>query len=273
MSRYQNRTAVLATMHAKEQAIAPPLRALGLSLFVPAALDTDTLGTFSGEVERPGSPFEVVIRKARLGMAQANMTLGLASEGSFRSNAWVEIGNGGHEILAFVDAERNVEIVEELRDVATNFANRQAGPDDDLDAFLERVGFPDHALIVSPNSVASAFRTRRIQPGEVIKGIRDRDALRRPARRGRPRRRRLRRCPRPCRDRHARPPQPHPHARHRAAGGADGGTVAAGGLSYSLPPCGGGLGWGAAAPNAAWITCSTPSRFSNTSLFQNRNTR
>ena len=178
MSRYQNRTAVLATMHAKEQAIAPPLRALGLSLFVPAALDTDTLGTFSGEVERPGSPFEVVIRKTRLGMAQANMTLGLASEGSFRSNAWVEIGNGGHEILAFVDAERNVEIVEELRDVATNFANRQAGPDDDLDAFLERVGFPDHALIVSPNSVASAFRTRRIQPGEVIKGIRDRDALR-----------------------------------------------------------------------------------------------
>ena len=179
MSRYQNRIAVLATMHAKEQAIAPPLRTIGLSLFVPPALETDTLGTFSGEVERPGSPFEVVLRKARLGMAQANMVLGLASEGSFRSNAWIEIHTGGgHEILAFVDAERNLEIIEELRDVPTNFANRLASPRDDLSTFLDRVGFPDHALIVSPGSVASAFRTRRIQTGEVAKGIRDIAALR-----------------------------------------------------------------------------------------------
>ena len=177
MSRYHNRTAVLATMHAKEQAIAPPLRRLGLSLVVPRGLDTDALGTFSGEVERPGSPFAVAIRKARLGMALANMSLGLASEGSFRTNAWIEIETGGHEILAFVDAERNIEIVEALRAVPTNFANVQARPGDDLGAFLARIGFPAHALIVSPNSVATAFPARRIQPGEVTKGLRDMTAL------------------------------------------------------------------------------------------------
>lgn len=178
MSRYQNRTAVLATMHAKEQAIAPPLRALGLAVVVPPALDTDALGTFSGEVERPGSPFDVVVRKARLGMQLAGLPLGLASEGSFRTSAWIDIGRGGHEIIAFVDAERQIEIVEELRDAPTNFANIEARDVGSLAAFLERIGFPSHALIVSPASVARNFRTRRIRPGEVSKGLRDIDSLR-----------------------------------------------------------------------------------------------
>jgi len=178
VSHYQNSTAVLATMHAKEQAIAPLPRALGLAVIVPPQLETDQLGTISGEIERPGSPLEVVLRKARLGMTAAGLPLGLTSEGSFRTNAWVEIADGGHEILAFVDGERNIEIVEELRDVPTNFANVQVLPDDDLAAFLERTGFLEHAPIVSPNSVATAFRIRRIQPGEVVKGLRDEAALR-----------------------------------------------------------------------------------------------
>lgn len=178
MSRYQNRTAVLATMHAKEQAIAPPLRALGLSLLVPPALDTDALGTFSGEVERPGSPFDVVVRKARLGMQRAGLPLGIASEGSFRDSTWIDIGAGGHEILAFVDAERQIEIVEELRHAPTNFAYVETRDGGDLGPFLQRIGFPDHALIVSPASVARNFRIRRIRPGEVSKGLRDLETLR-----------------------------------------------------------------------------------------------
>jgi len=53
-------------MHGKERVFARPLRvALGLELVVPEGLDTDRLGTFSGEVERVGSPWEVAIRKAR----------------------------------------------------------------------------------------------------------------------------------------------------------------------------------------------------------------
>ncbi|MBM3504468.1 MAG: hypothetical protein FJX65_11400 [Alphaproteobacteria bacterium] len=66
MQRYRQRRAVLATMHGKERVFARPLRvALGLELVVPEGLDTDRLGTFSGEVERVGSPWEVAIRKAR----------------------------------------------------------------------------------------------------------------------------------------------------------------------------------------------------------------
>jgi hypothetical protein len=87
LQRYRDRRAVLATMHGKERAIGRPLRAgLGLEIVVPAALDTDRLGTFSGEVERVGSPWDVAIRKARFGMAATGLPFGIAN--CFGSARW-----------------------------------------------------------------------------------------------------------------------------------------------------------------------------------------
>ncbi|WP_404325454.1 hypothetical protein [Aerophototrophica crusticola] len=54
--RHAGRTVALGTRHGKERAFAPPLlRRLGLSVTL-ADIDTDQLGTFSGEVERQGTP-------------------------------------------------------------------------------------------------------------------------------------------------------------------------------------------------------------------------
>lgn len=47
----------LATKHGKEAAIGPALAASpGLRVVVAAEVDTDRLGTFTGEVERLGPP-------------------------------------------------------------------------------------------------------------------------------------------------------------------------------------------------------------------------
>src|SRR5258705_318799 len=54
----------LATMHAKERAIAPPFRRLiGAEVVVAPQLDTDELGTFSGEVARPDALVETSLLK------------------------------------------------------------------------------------------------------------------------------------------------------------------------------------------------------------------
>ncbi|MBU3646369.1 MAG: hypothetical protein FGM49_06150, partial [Candidatus Nanopelagicaceae bacterium] len=74
---YRGTTAAIATKHLKEQIIAPIFVELGVSLEV-AAVDTDLLGTFTGEIEREGTPKEVAIRKARLGMAATGLAYGLA---------------------------------------------------------------------------------------------------------------------------------------------------------------------------------------------------
>ena len=49
---------------------------MGLSIFVPPDLDTDLLGTFSDEFECEGTSGEVVVRKARFGIAAAEVTYG-----------------------------------------------------------------------------------------------------------------------------------------------------------------------------------------------------
>ena len=167
---YQGRKVALATKHQKEQVLGPPLRAaVGLEMCVPDDLDTDLLGTFSGEVDRHGTPREVALRKARLGMNAAGLTLGLASEGSFGPHPQLLLVPADHELLAFVDDEGGIEVVEQILSSKTNFAHDAAKTVDDLKEFFVRARFPSHGLIVRPNS--------GLQPGLLFKGITKFDAL------------------------------------------------------------------------------------------------
>lgn len=148
---YRGRTAALATQHGKLPLLARPLAAgPGLALCAPAGIDTDALGTFSGEVPRPGPPEEVVERKARLAMAAAGTELGLATEATFGPHPALPFLGGHTELIAFVDDARGVVHLERLTTAETNFASLDTVPGADLTVFLERAGFPAHALIVRP---------------------------------------------------------------------------------------------------------------------------
>jgi hypothetical protein len=60
-----------------KNAIGGPLKdSTGLSIFVPADLDTDLLGTFLDKFECEGTSGEVVVRKARFGIAAPEVTYG-----------------------------------------------------------------------------------------------------------------------------------------------------------------------------------------------------
>ena len=167
---YQGRQVVLATKHQKEQVLGPPLQsAVGLSLCLPDNLDTDLLGTFTGEVERVGSPRETAIQKARWGMAVMDMSLGLASEGSFGPDPQILFVPTSHELLAFVDDERGITVIEQIIDPETNYDHVAAHDLTTLEKFLTRVQFPSHGLIVRPNS--------GLQPGLLFKGITDTASL------------------------------------------------------------------------------------------------
>ena len=90
-----NQQVSLATKHRKEQTVSRPLRSgLGFRIVVNEQIDTDAFGTFTGEIERPGSPREVLLQKARLGMEITGLSLGIASEGSF----------GPHPSMPFIES-------------------------------------------------------------------------------------------------------------------------------------------------------------------------
>lgn len=161
---YQGRKAVLATKHQKQRVITQPFQtAVGLRVCVSHELDTDLLGTFSGEVERHGTPREVALRKARLGMSATAVTMGLASEGSFGPHPYLPFVPADYELLVFVDDELGFEVVESILSPNTNFAHSAAETLEDLKDFLLRARFPSHGLIVRPNS--------GLQPGLLFKGI------------------------------------------------------------------------------------------------------
>jgi hypothetical protein len=145
---YHGRRAALATQHGKARALTRPLRRrLGL-IVEPVAIDTDAFGTFTGSMARTGTAAEAAIAKARAGMAASGLDLGLASEGSFGPHPWLPFGAGGVETLAFVDSARDLELTVSAVSRRTNFAHLEVAAGGDIAPFLERIGFPAHALVV-----------------------------------------------------------------------------------------------------------------------------
>lgn len=164
-SRYRDAAAALATRHGKKAAVGPAMaEVLGLRVVVPGELDTDSLGTFTGEVPRPASMRDTARLKARMGMAATGLPLGLASEGSFGPHPAIPFLAAAHELMIFIDDASGFEIAEEQVSPDTNFAALEVTPEADLEGFLMQAGFPSHALI---------FRSG----GGIVKGIAAREQL------------------------------------------------------------------------------------------------
>lgn len=164
-SPYHGQTIALATKHHKEDVISPPFREhLQAALIVPD-LDTDTLGTFTGEIERPGNMLEAAIRKARMGMDAAKTPLGLSSEGSFGSHPVIPFLPCDTEIMVFIDDERGFTLHEIVLSEHTNYSHACVNTLEEARTFAEVCKTPSHAVILRPHQ----WDDKRI----IFKGVMD----------------------------------------------------------------------------------------------------
>jgi hypothetical protein len=149
-SWFRGRLAVLATMHRKEQVIAPILKdALGLRVEVLRGIDTDRFGTFTREVPRPGSQHETARLKAQAALAAVpEADFGLASEGSFGPHPWLPWVAGGRELVMLAGRDGGLELVGADLTAETNHGSRLVGSVADALAFAKEIGFPAHAVVV-----------------------------------------------------------------------------------------------------------------------------
>lgn len=153
VSCYQGSRIMLSTKHEKSIAIAPPfLEKLGASV-IEYVVDTDTLGTFSGEVEREGSALTCARRKCEWSLNQlgASVEYAIASEGSFGPHPWMPFLPCDHEILYFIDQVRGFHLHLSHISEKTNYRSQVLSSPDELDHFALSVGFPSHALMVRPH--------------------------------------------------------------------------------------------------------------------------
>ncbi len=170
-SLYQGERIAFATMHRKEFYLQGACKKiLGASLQgLGGLLNTDLLGTFSGEIERPGSQKETVLKKCLLGLEQSGQEYGIASEGSFGPDSLIPFFNSSVETIVFIDKKRNFQLLESARFLKTNYAYQIISTSQDYSEFLKGALFPSHGLIVRPN----VWEDKTI----VFKGIQTFDVL------------------------------------------------------------------------------------------------
>jgi hypothetical protein len=168
-SVFENRKLVIATMHGKEQVLAPLLmEALGVEIVLPSSLNTDLLGTFTGEIERTLSPVDAAREKCRQAMEQTGCDLAIANEGSFGPHPFIGFVSSDEELVVLMDAKNNLEITAKELNTATNFDGHTCHSYNDVKAFAEKVQFPSHGLIL---------RKDKNSLSPVIKGITEWDVL------------------------------------------------------------------------------------------------
>lgn len=169
MSVYRGQRLALLTQHGKERVIAPVLEpALGCRIQRVTGYDTDLLGTFTRDIPRDGSQLEAARRKARTGMALSGLALGLASEGSFGPDPFAAMFPWNVEMLVFIDAERELEIVGMAEGRAT-FAHLLTADWAAAEAFATRSGFPEHQLVVRPQTETDPRIRKGIASWETLR--------------------------------------------------------------------------------------------------------
>lgn len=148
LDSYRGQSVALATLHQKGALIAPTfLSTLGVQV-VEIAVDTDSLGSFAGEVERVGTQIETARKKALLGIEKSGFKFGLASEGSIGADPQIGLLTSDIETIVFIDTVNNLEIIEHYKSFDIIAQKIEFVGSTDLEAFFIKSDFPIHKLIV-----------------------------------------------------------------------------------------------------------------------------
>jgi hypothetical protein len=166
---FEGRTLVIATKHKKETVIAPILeKHLGVKCFVPDDFDTDALGTFSGELERKEDALSTARTKCLLAMEKTQCDLGIASEGSFGPHPTIFMAHADEEFLIFIDKKNNLGIIVRELSLDTNFNATTIQCFQNLVDLVQKVGFPEHAVLLKIAEKGVTTAVKGIQSWELL---------------------------------------------------------------------------------------------------------
>lgn len=166
---FQGRKLLVATKHKKELIIGPILeKVLGVGVQLAQNIDTDTFGTFSGEIKRLDDALSTARQKCNAALANTHYDLAIASEGSFCAHPTLFFSQVNEELVLLVDKKNNHEYFERVVSLVTNFNQAQITSEEQLIAFAKQAQFPGHALIL---------RKSQTDFSEVYKGITNWDEL------------------------------------------------------------------------------------------------
>ena len=150
MFSFQGKTAWLATNHKKEEIIGPILIS-GLELTVRkiSDFDSDALGTFSGDVERPGNQLETA--QLKIGLAKKKLPeedLFISSEGAFFPNPEMPVLTRNLELILLKSISDHIEIKGTFSETGFPLWESAVSSEKDLNPYLFKRDFQNEGLIL-----------------------------------------------------------------------------------------------------------------------------
>lgn len=162
-SFFNKRNLLVATKHQKEKVIAPLLFSeFEINCLVNPNIDTDSLGTFTGEIERSDDVLTTLRKKCELGCQFEDADLILASEGSFGPHPHLFFAPVNEEMILLKDIKNDLEFFAKILSSETNFSAQSIDSWEELIQFSNQIGFPEHGIIL---------RKSREEKVQLIKGI------------------------------------------------------------------------------------------------------
>ena len=147
---YQGRHVAFLTKHGKQDLLRSILEtALGCHLLHTEDFDTDQLGTFTRDVNRPGSQLESARRKAKIGIELTGTKIGIASKGAFGPDPFTGFFSWDTEILLWVDVEQGIEVTGIANGPAQSM-HSEVKTLEELHSFAIEAKFPGHHLVLRP---------------------------------------------------------------------------------------------------------------------------
>lgn len=142
--------AAVATKHHKTAIITRALSGPAGLRLQTAQVDTDMLGTFTGEIPRTGTPRETAIAKARWACQESGLDRGIGSEGSFFPHPDVGFITIHIEHVALVQPSTGLTVIGNAVAGAPWAVKRTVAPDHHLDEFNKVLASGTQRLIVRP---------------------------------------------------------------------------------------------------------------------------
>lgn len=157
------------TRHHKERLLEPVFReSLGLNLIHTDIIDTDSLGSFSREIPRHCTQHEAARKKAKLGAQHLGTRFGIGSEGAFVSDPWFGVMPWNMEIVLLLDTQTGVEVAG-FAEAPGMCLQREITDWASLEKFAEQAGFPNHHLMIRPDSPHSQVSKKGIRNLEELR--------------------------------------------------------------------------------------------------------
>lgn len=160
---FRDSTVVFATNHGKALAAREPFMRVLNSQVSELIIDSDKLGTFSGEIERRGTMLDALRGKVNMARKETSERFVLVSEGSFGSADGLGFVTRGIEMLMLHDAKTGIEVIEQYVSWETNYGSATISTLEELEKFCEKVQFGTHAIVIYPEGA--------LREGTVRKGI------------------------------------------------------------------------------------------------------